>query len=172
MQSEISTTKYLVVGRHNVEFPEDGNRYEVVASESVMFPQDVADCREVLMDLINKASSHDAAVLLQAMPAQVARAIVDLRDIYCEPQNPSDNIGIDALISLPQPREAGIEIVFDPQSVVSHELTPGDRQALAELFQQQVTRVNRNIKTRLDEGVTRITVDPTPKFKPSQIIHF
>lgn len=172
MQYESLTTRYLVVGRHDIQFPDDGHTYQVVATQPVLFPQDVAGCRTTLLRLITEASRQDAAVLLQAIPSQVTRAILDLRRTYCNPDDPHDGLGIDAIVSLPQPREAGIEITFDPQSVITGRLKPRDRQAISELFQQQISQINRNAKIQNTSGITRGTVDPTPKFKPLTILHF
>lgn len=67
-------SKIYLVGRHDAQVSPD---HEVVGSESVVFPATWQECQPVLLAVAEKAVALGAtAVILQASPAQVVKAVL------------------------------------------------------------------------------------------------
>lgn len=145
-----------VIGRHAGEIP----GFTVVGKEAVTFPATSAECMPVLWKLREKARQHNAALVFQALPAQMVAAIC--RDIMV--MGAFTDCAVGAIVSKPGERPAGV-------SHTVNEYVFNERVSTADCYEEVarlVKHCNPNAKV---DGFT-VTVDPPMKFEFSHIEWF
>lgn len=137
------SNKIYVVGRHKGEYP----GLEVVGQESVNFPLTSDECLPVFRELHKKASALQAALVFQAMPAQMVAGIAhDLTAL-----GPFTAYAVGAVVSVPGERPAGKRIQIE------------------ESAEALIKEVNPNARIVREDGGVFVVVDPPMPFVFSHI---
>ena len=147
-----SIQRLLLIGRHTPDF--GAARFQLVEQRNGTFPATADDCEPVLHQLLDDARVLQAALVFQAMPAQVAVALARM----ARHGRLDGQASIGVLINKPGPRMAG----------VMHELVlPTD--LLAQQVLSALQQVNPNAKITCSGLRLQIIVDPPMKFEFSHI---
>jgi hypothetical protein len=146
----------LLIGRHAPDF---GAEPIVLAEQrNVTFPATAQACISVIRQLLGDAHALSAALVFQAMPSQVAVALVRMASQSEMPDGWSHNVAVGVLINRPAARPAG----------VTHQISLPTH-AIAQTVVETLRKVNPNAVIELDDAQVSIVVDPPMKFEFSHI---
>ncbi len=143
--------KAIVIGRHELSGDEG---IEVVEQRNVNFPATPQECEPIIWQLLEDAKAQGAALVFQAMPAQVSVTVANIVD-----NDTAYNAG--AIVSVPGERPASAVKVFE-----------SDHPFVVEQIAEAVKFANPHAKVEIDGLSCRVTVDPPMKFKFDRIVWF
>lgn len=143
--------KVILIGRHKLSGEEN---LEIIEQKNINFPSTSNECEPIIHALLEEAKSQNAALVFQAMPAQVSICVANIINDDTEYQ-------AGGIVSIPGERLAGVTKVFD-----------SDHQFIAELVEEVAKFANPRAKTEIDGLSCKVTVDPPMRFKFSHIEWF
>lgn len=160
--------KAVVVGRHSGDIP----GVEVIERRAVVFPMSVAKCVAMMKGIIANADGENAVVLLQAVPGQLAAALIELdRQGFLRPEK----VGVIIAVPGERPAQKRISVDFyDPRLCDGDEFPNGwewhlvpERAATATA--ELVASLNPNATVTVDGTTVTVVSDPPMMFVFSHI---
>jgi hypothetical protein len=155
----------VLVGRHILDFGDEA--ITVSSQRNVTFPSTAQACIGVLDELMDEAQRLQARLLLQAVPAQVAAALLLIRlsSNQVKDQGDLDGAGkwVGFVVNKLGPRESGSAHTFSAPAHTAQAL-----KAVA-LFANPNVKISIPFDEADGEETVTLTVDPPMKFVFSHI---